>query len=195
MPYYVEVNNKKYKINTDFRVAIKCNQIAMDETIGNLERTYAIIYLLFGDKGLTDAQKNNNMLENLINIAIKYLNCGKDIESNNCKIDMDFVEDMDYIEASFMSDYRIDLANEKMHWWKFYKLINGLSNSELGNCCVLNRIRNLRNFDTSKIIDIDERAKTNKAKQQVALHKQEHEVHLTKEQQESVDEFYKALGY
>ena len=195
MPEYAEINNKQYKINTDFRIAVKCNQIAMDENIGNLERTYAIIYLLFGDIGLKDAQKSDKMLGNLINIAIKYLNCGKEIENNNEKIDMDFVEDMDYIEASFMSDYHIDLANEKMHWWKFYKLINGLSNSELGNCCVLNRIRNLRNFDTSKIIDLDEKNKIQNAKNQVALHKQKHEVHLTEQQQKSVDDFYKALGY
>lgn len=195
MPYYVEINNKKYKINTDFRIAIKCNQLSMDESIGDLERTLAIVYLLFGAEALKNAQNNDEVFEQLTKLAIKYLSCGKEIENNENKIDMDFVEDMDYIEASFMSDYHIDLANEKMHWWKFYKLINGLSNSELGNCCVLNRIRNLRNFDTSKIIDIDEKAKINKAKQQVALHKQQNEVHLTKQQQESVDEFYKALGY
>ena len=70
---------------------------------------------------------------------------------------MDYIEDYDYIEASFMSDYHIDLSNVKMHWWKFNKLINGLSNSELGNCCILNRIRNLRNYDTSKIEDAKER--------------------------------------
>ena len=36
-----------------------------------------------------------------------------------------------------------DLENKEMHWWKFMDLMNGLSNSELGNCCVLNNIRNL----------------------------------------------------
>ena len=108
---------------------------------------------------------------------------------------MDFIQDMDYIEASFMSDYHIDLTETKMHWWKFYNLMNGLSNSELGNCCVLNRIRNLRNYDVSEIKDARERDKIIKAKNQVALRKQEKEVKLTEEQQKSVDEFYKALGF
>ena len=66
---------------------------------------------------------------------------------------MDYKQDMDYIEASFMSDYRINLSNVKIHWWTFSNLMNGLSNSEFGNCCVLNRIRNLRTYDTSQIKD------------------------------------------
>ena len=68
-----------------------------------------------------------------------------------------------------MSDYNIDLANTEMHWYKFYNLINGLSNSEMGNCCVLNRIRNLRTLDTKDIKDQKELAKINEAKKQVVL--------------------------
>ena len=50
-PEYVEVKGKRYKINTDFRVAIECNRIAEDETIGDFERVLGIIYTLFGDEG------------------------------------------------------------------------------------------------------------------------------------------------
>ena len=140
-PEYVKVNDKKYKINTDFRVAIKCNEVALDETINKYERALAIIYLLFGDEGIDDTDNH----EQLLQLAKKFLSCNKEIESvNNKEPDMDYVQDMDFIEASFMSDYNIDLTQIKMHWWKFFKLINGLSNSEMGNCCVLNRIRNLR---------------------------------------------------
>ena len=31
------------------------------------------------------------------------------------------------------------------------EMMNGLSNSELGDCCILNRVRNLRNFDMKDI--------------------------------------------
>ena len=70
-----------------------------------------------------------------------------------------------------------------------------LSNSELGNCCILNRVRNIRNLDLNKIKDAKEKEKMRKAKEQVALKKQETEIKLTEKQQKSVDEFYKALGY
>ena len=173
-PEYIEVNGKQYKINTDFRVAIKCNQVAEDDNIGNYERALAIIYLLFGDEALEDVENQNKILE----LALKYLACGKKIEKTKKEPDMDFIQDMDYIEASFMSDYHIDLTNIKMHWWKFNNLINGLSNSEFGNCCVLNNVRNLRNYDVSKIKDRKERQKIIEAKKQVALKKNEEQIEV-----------------
>lgn len=190
-PKYVKVNDKKYKINTDFRVAIECNKIAEDTNVGDYERALAIIYKLFGDDGI-NASENYEML---LELAIKYLSCGKETSStNNEEPDMDFVEDMDYIEASFMSDYNIDLTSIEMHWWKFFKLINGLSNSEMGNCCVLNRVRNLRNFDTKDIKDQKEREKIEKMKKQVALNKNKKENKITKEQEKSMNELNKLLG-
>lgn len=190
-PKYVKVNDKKYAINTDFRVAIECNRIAEDTSIGDYERALAIIYTLFGEDGI-NAQDD---YEKLLELAIKYLSCGKNKDSENkTEPDMDFIEDMDYIEASFMSDYNIDLTKEEMHWWKFYKLINGLSNSEMGNCCVLNRVRNLRNYDTKDIKDKKEREKIEKAKKQVALKKNKKENKITKEQEESMNELNKLLG-
>lgn len=151
-----------------------------------------IICTLFG----ADAIDNTNHYEKLLEIAQKYLACGKELEASNTndEVDFDYVEDYDYIEASFMSDYHIDLSNIKMHWWKFNKLINGLSNSELGNCCILNRVRNLRNYDTSKIEDAKERKKIEDAKRLVALNKNKKENHLTKEQMKSMEELNKILG-
>lgn len=191
-PEYVEIEGKKYKINTDFRFAIECNRIAEDKNIGDYERALAVIYTLFGDEGINTPEH----YEKLLKLALKYLRCGKeDKPASDNKKDMDYIQDMDYIEASFMSDYRIDLPNTEMHWWKFYNLMNGLSNSELGNCCVLNRIRNLRNFDVNTIKDTKERQKIIKAQQEVALNKQELEIEMTDEQKRSSEEFYKNFTF
>ena len=190
-PEYVKINDIKYKINTDFRVAIECQDIATDEKINDYERALAIIYKLFGEDGINTPHHYEKLLE----LAIKYISCGKEIDNKtNEEPDMDFSQDMDYIEASFMSDYNIDLANTSMHWWKFYNLINGLSNSEMGNCCVLNRVRNLRTYDTKDIKDPKELEKIKKAKQQVALKKRVIKKNLTTEQQKNIDNFYKMTG-
>lgn len=190
-PEYVKVEDKKYKINTNFRVAIECQDIATDESIGDYERALAIVYKLFGEDGINTSQHYEKLLE----LAIKYLSCGKEVKSEtNEEPDMDFTQDMDYIEASFMSDYNIDLTNIEMHWWKFYNLINGLSNSEMGNCCVLNRVRNLRTYDTKDIKDPKELEKIKKAKEQVALKKKNITKMLTSEQRKNIDNFYKMTG-
>lgn len=187
-PEFVEVEGKKYKINTDFRVALRCNKIVQDESINDLERTMAVIYLLFGDEALQDIRN----YEKLSELATKYLCCGKDYEESKEDPDMDFEQDMDYIEASFMSDYHIDLSSEKMHWWKFYNLISGLSNSEMGNCCILNRIRNIRTIDLKDITDRKEKQKIIEAKRHFALKKKEPQ--LTEQQIKSIERLNKALG-
>lgn len=187
----IQIENTIYTANVDFRIAIRCNEIATDEKIGDFERVLGIICTMFGEKALN----NPNHYEKLLKWALNYLSCGKEIESTKEEPDMDYVEDMEYIEASFMSDYQIDLENTEMDWQKFNKLMNGLSNSELGNCCVLNRIRNLRNYDVSQIKDKKERQKIVKAKEQVALKKNKKENHLTKEQEESMANLNKILGW
>ena len=186
-PEYVKIGIEKYKINTDFRVAIECNSIAMREDIGEYEKSLAIIYRLFGDKGLNDFDNHIKLLE----LGQRYLNLDKDFENDREEPDMDFKQDASYIRASFMSDYHIDLSNTKMHWWTFYNLINGLSDSELGNCCVLNKIRNLRNIDIKEIKDKKEQEKIIKAQKRVALKKKQNA--LTEEEKENVLNLYKLM--
>ena len=156
----------------------------------------AIICVLYEEKAIDDSLKDFNIFNKLLEIAMKYLGCGKEIEpsKNNEEPDMDFKQDMDYIEASFMSDYNIDLTNTTIHWWKFYNLINGLSNSEMGNCCVLNRVRNLRNYDTKEIKEPKERKKIEEAKKQVALKKEHKKREFSEKEQQNMEEFYKSIG-
>lgn len=189
-PKYTEIDGKRYKINTDFRVAIECNRIAEDETIGDYERVLAIIYTLFGEEGINTPEHYEKLLET----AKKYLSCGKELETKRQEEpDMDYIQDMDYIEASFMSDYRIDLSNEEMHWYKFTNLMNGLSNSELGNSCILNRIRNIRTIKLSEIKDKKEREKLAKLKKEFALKKNKAKKKATEKEKQSAMEFLKML--
>ena len=185
----IQIEDTIYEANVDFRIAIRCNEIAQDKTIGDLERVLGIICTMFGSKALD----NPDHYEKLLKWTQKYLSCGEEVIDTHEQPDMDYVEDMNYIEASFMSDYHIDLENTEMDWQKFNKLMNGLSNSELGNCCVLNRIRNLRSFNVSEIKDSKERQKIAKAKEQVALKKYKKENNLTKEQEESMNRLNEIL--
>ena len=188
-PEYVEVNGKRYKINTDFRVAIDCNEIALDTTIDDEERAYAIIYKLYGDEGLNDIENHVELLQ----LAQKYLACGKELDSKG-KPDMDFKQDLGLIEISFLSDYHLDLSHEKMHWWKFNEAINGLSSSELGNCSLLNKVRYIRNKNLSEIKDPKERQEMQELQKIWALKRYQKPKERTDEQKENAKEFLEALG-
>lgn len=183
-PEYARIRNKLYKINTDFKVALKCDEIARSN-VREEEKTLAIIYLLYGDEGLN----NYNDYEELIKKAVKYLLCGKEPNEDNEKPDMDYEQDKSYIKASFYTDYGIpNIYNTNMHWWEFCDLMNGLTEN-----CVLNRVRYIRSYDTSDIKDQKTLRMWKKQKQSVAL--KEKEPNMTKEQEESMNRFLEQINY
>lgn len=194
-PKYVKIKDKLYKLNTSYKVALECDKIAKDVNIDDMERALAIIYKLYGNEGINSYED----YEELILKGRKYLLLGKEIKSlendfEGNEPDMDYEQDWDLIKASFMSDYNIDLEEKDLHWWTFFNLLNGLSNSEFGNCCVLNRVRNLRNFDLTQIKDGREREKIRKAKEKVKLVKKEIIKEYTDKEKESINKFYEQMG-
>lgn len=194
-PEYIKINNKEYKINTDFRVAIRCNQIAQDEMIKDYERALAIICLLFGTKAMDDCEKQPELYEKFLKAALKYLSCEKEQEKNKEQPDMDFIEDQGYIASSFEYDYKYNpYEKEHVHWYKYMNDLNNLSNDEFGMCCILNRVRNLRNIKLSEIKDSKQREKIKKAQEKFALKKYKKEFNLTKQQEKSMEELNKILG-
>lgn len=185
-PEYAKVGEKLYKINTDFKVALKCEQVALDDKIDDTERALAIIYLLYGNDGID----NPSDYEELLKKATVYLSCGKEQTRDRETPDMDFEQDEAYIKASFYTDYNIpDIYNTNMHWYDFIALMNGLKED-----CVLNRVREIRNYDTSQIKDPKTLTQILKQKESVALKRKEHEVEMTEEQKRSYEKFMEQMG-
>lgn len=180
-PEYAEINGQKYKIDTSYKTALKCFEVINDETITDYERALAIIYLLF------DFIPKDDINIFLKKVAI-FLECNKkNDKTKNKKKDIDFQKDRGYINASFMSDYHLDITKEDIHFWLFIELIEGLKED-----CILNRIRDIRNCNLQEITDEKTRNKIKEAKQYFSL--EEDTKKPTKEQQESANEFYKQLG-
>lgn len=173
-PQCVKVGNQKYPINTDYKVSLKCLNIINDNTISDTERTLAVIYTLFGF-----IPKDEEISE-FIRLSEMYLGCGEtQVEHLERKKDMDFDYDFKYMVASFMSDYRINLVDEDMHWYQFVNLLQGLTEES-----ILSRIRELRNYDLSEIKDQKQRSKIIEAQKSVELPEE-----ITEEEQSAVDEF------
>ena len=177
-PEFIEVNNKKYKINTDFRIALQCDEIFKDETIGDYEKTLAIIYLLLGEEALKDHEN----YDKIIKLLTKYLLCGKTQQeiTNDKEPSMDYKQDAGYIKASFLSDYGIDLDKTDICWWQFMDLLNGLTENS-----VLNRVRSIREEPLSDKKGKD-RQKWEEMKKQVELK------HEKTQREKELDEYWKS---
>lgn len=160
-PEYIKLDGEKIKLNTDYRIGLKCQEIAEDTSISDTERALAIEYLLIGEKCFEIKNQDK-----LIELLLKYLSMNEEVNQNT-EPDMNFKQDQDLIYASFMSDYNIDIVKEeKMHWWTFMKLLRGLTEHS-----VLNRVRDIRNMDISDYEDTKIKEKIRKAKEQFALKK------------------------
>jgi hypothetical protein len=174
-PEYAEIAGVRYKINTDYRVALRCFEVIEDTAISDEERALAVIYLLFG---IVPTDHHDDFLR----IAGDYLRCGKKQETQvAAERDIDFTADEEYIIASFMSDYRIDLPRTDMHFWQYIQLIQGFTERS-----IMNRVREIRNYDLEELKDPKSRAKMVKAKEAVALPEK-----FSKAEQEAIDEFEK----
>lgn len=193
-PTSVKVDDKIYNINTDFRVAIECNEIANSD-VGDYERALAIIYKLFGEKGL-DCENKNKLLE----LAMKYLTLGneqKDVTARSReKYELDYSKCEGLIRSSFKFDYKYDPYElEYLHYYDYVNDLQNLSTSEFGNCCILNRIASIINTDETKIKDNKERTKLIEAKKElVERYCIKQEKVMTEKQRNSAKEFFKALG-
>lgn len=183
-PEYAEINGKKYKIDTDYRTALWCFDVINDDTITDYERAMAIVYLLFDfipkEDFLLFFEKAEKFLEYNGNEKQKKI-------QKNRKIDMDFNKDRKYIMASFLSDFKMDINKTPLHFWEFIDLIEGLKED-----CILNRIRDIRNIDPTKIKDDETRKRIKEAQEFYSLGSPKKKI--TKEQQKNVNEILQKLG-
>ena len=194
-PRYVKVDDVLYEINTDFRVAIECSKIGEDNNIGDCERALAIIYKLFGEKGLNCENKNK-----LLEMALKYLlsddekNSAKNHSRKNYELDFNKCEGL--IRSSFKFDYKYDPYElEYLHFYDFLNDLENLSTSEFGNCCMLNRVVSVLEMDTSKIKNSSDAEKVRKAQQEFKIkYCKSNKQQLSYKEKKSVSKLYEDLG-
>lgn len=183
-PTKIEANGHIYNINTDYRIALACLKAINDDEISDFQRYIAIETLLLG----TDIiDSDREVLKQKIEI---YLRCGESENTPDTEIDFDYFQDDRYIKTSIRQCYHgLNLNNiQYMHWWEYNDLISGLAPDS-----VLNRIRELRQYNENDIKDPNEREKIKKAKQHVALKRKKKKVELTEEEMRNVEQFYKKM--
>ena len=112
LPYFVNLQEKKYKINVDFRNMISFENKIQEFLIRNTElyREACEKLLWFYKCGRENYHK------------IKSGNKGC-LKSNEI---YSYEYDDEYIWGAFFELYKIDLTTDKLHWWKFKAILNSL---------------------------------------------------------------------
>lgn len=133
LPNFIEINQVKYEINSDFKTIFKIMKLFEDVRISEQEKIYMALLMFY----------KNNLPEDL-NAGFKELNnfisMGKNQKNKNSKQLFSFDEDSSYIFSGFLKIYGINLAKTNMHWFEFSLLFNELISSD----CLFSNIVDIR---------------------------------------------------
>ncbi len=138
LPYSVEYKGRIYKIKPYFDNVLQVFGIYQDKVLSDMQKLdIACRLLLVGRIKLNESDKVG-----IINLIFETIISSKKNDTDNTK-SFDFLQDSQYIYASFMYDYGIDLFQQqaKLHWWKFIALFNSLSESSKMSQIISIRIR------------------------------------------------------
>lgn len=147
LPDCVEIDGGTYYINTDFRVWVKIELLFSDDVPEGYRLPLAL--------GLAfDTIPENK--EEAAEALLAFYSGGKNTEKKpsgkkkksrkNRRI-YSFEYDSEYIYAAFLQAYGIDLADVKMHWFKFKALFAALPDE-----CLMSKIMGWRALEITKDI-------------------------------------------
>jgi hypothetical protein len=118
LPDTVEINGIEYKINTDYRAALRVMLAFEDDTLTSYEKQIVLLSLY-------------DVMPDDIDIAYQkitlYLNGGKvsNDEQPGPRV-YSFSKDAEFIFSAFRQTHNIDLERAQLHWWKFLALFMDL---------------------------------------------------------------------
>lgn len=181
VPTTVNIDNREYEINSDFRTSILFELLMQDGTIEEDDKILMALQLYY-----PDIPEN---IKKAIEQMLWFYRCGKDVSSSkgNGKSKgvtqiYSFEYDDDYIYSAFLDQYNIDLQDiEYLHWWKFKAMFKALKDDNM-----IVKIMGYRSMDLSKVKDKEQKAYYRRMQKL-------YEIPISKDEQNKLDDITIAL--
>ena len=156
LPVSVVVKGKRYKINADFKTALKI--------INYSEETQGIKLMIYALKTFyVDVPED---IEGAIVAMRNFYNGveGEEGKTGRREPVFSFTKDADLIFSSFYSQYGINLTQDNLHWYVFIALLRGICGDN-----VFSRVLEIRSLDLSEVKDEAQKKKLAALKQKYSL--------------------------
>lgn len=171
-PRYVEVDEERFQIKTDFRQIIRVSDILADDL--PVEEKARCILSLYVERLPSDLVKAIKAIEKFITGYSERIDEISDEEEDEedkeapekkRKKVLSYDQDAPYIIADFMRFYSMDLMEIKyLHWYKFQLLMTGLPEDSATKQRIMYRTMNL-----STIKNKEERKRIARIQRQIAI--------------------------
>ena len=173
----VVFGGKTYRLDLAFDTVIQYLKLSSDDELSEEEKAVYAIELFLDKEDLPSDPKFYELVFKAVNEEIISDPYGNNASSSNpfglapVKY-FDYEQDAEAIFASFMSEYHINLLEQrgKMHWREFKALFNGLSENSY-----MQRIISIRQRDLSDVEDDKVRQQLTDAKNYYALDEPQNE--------------------
>lgn len=123
-------NRGKIIVNPAFDIVLETQKLYLEDSLTDYEKAEQALRMLVRNRWNLRLYPPVEKVKLLEEIGKRYIETKKrpQIKKNPMPV-LDFEKDGDYIYASFMQDYQIDLIGEqgRLPWKKFLYLFNGLS--------------------------------------------------------------------
>lgn len=120
----------RFVINPAFDIVLEIQNLYREEGLTDYEKIDQALRMLVKNKWNLKLLSPKEKMDLMNEISARFISLKRrpQVRKNPQPV-LDFEEDGDYIYASFMQDYRIDLIEEqgRLPWKKFLYLFNGLS--------------------------------------------------------------------
>lgn len=176
------INGVKYDINMSFDNILKLHEMLGDKELTDAQQIVLGNIMLFGEdlkfdletqeeifnqvykKKIDGDNSDNEVITDIAGNPMPSIDPGQD-DGDSEKV-MSFKQDAEYIYASFMQDYGIDLMEEQgiMHWSKFTALLHGLRDDTK-----LMKVIEIRTMEIPKGTKAKEKENIEKAKKRYKL--------------------------
>lgn len=130
-PNSINIDNKDYEINSDFRTCLKIIICFEDKELTNYEKFIISLKLFYKEIPENTEEAYKEM--------IKFLDVNEEEEKQDSKRVYSFTKDSLYIANAIRKTHNIDIETSEMHWWKFISLF-----MELDKDCFFNHLIYLR---------------------------------------------------
>lgn len=167
LPTSIKINGNGYKINSDYRLMLKIEDIILSDNKRE-ETGFNALSLFYYDipedvgaaaDRLVWFYRGGDTLE------IAKQKSGRRSKQAETQKDFSWKYDWGYIYAAFLEQYSIDLIDIKyLHWWKFKALIDSLKPEHY-----FNEIRRCRTQKITANMSKDQKEYINKMKERYAL--------------------------
>lgn len=178
-PTEVIIGGRSYPINTDFRIGMKFEDMAVNSTneLNLLTKALEMYYPQIPPD-----------IDAAVEELIRFYNCGHcepayglaEKTASAPKQIYDYYYDAEYIYAAFREQYGINLCTAQLHWWEFRAMFLALSQDT-----ALYRIMSYRNADLSEL--------KGKAKRQMEALKAAYAIPLPPSAQEQLTDIKRKL--